>query len=105
MSRWNAKVKGASPESSPERRPGLQSGQRPAPVSAGLARDLKAAMEGAQELMKAERFDEALKAYEAILEKHPEAVPAYVGIGNIHARSGDYNGALEYYAEIGRAHV
>lgn len=75
MSRWNAKAKGASPESNPERRPGLQSGQRPAQVSAGLARDLKAAMEGAQELMKAERFDEALKAYEAILEKTSGSSP------------------------------
>ena len=109
MPRWNAKVKGQSPESVLGQHPGPPTGQRPVQrdsrqqSSMGVTKELKEAMEGAQELMKAKRMDEAMKAYEAILEKYPEAALAYVGIGNIHASHGEYDDALEYYA--GALHI
>jgi tetratricopeptide (TPR) repeat protein len=47
--------------------------------------------------MKEQRFDEAIAAYEAVLEKSPDTAQAYIGIGNIHARRGAYDEALECY--------
>ena len=109
MSRWNAKVKEQNPESALGQHPGLPTRQRLVQNegrqqgSMGVTKELKEAMEGAQELMKAQRLDEAMRAYEAILEKYPEAALAYVGIGNIHASRGEYDDALEYYA--GALHI
>ena len=59
--------------------------------------DMKSIIQGARELMKAKRFEEARKIYEELLEKNPSAVPAYVGIGTIHAMRGEFEQALEYY--------
>ena len=109
MSRWNAKIKEQNPESVLGQHLGPPTGQRPVQSDGrqqggtGVTKELKEAMEGAQELMKAKRLDEALRAYEAILEKYPEAALAYVGIGNIHASHGEYDDALEYYA--GALHI
>lgn len=58
---------------------------------------IKAEMEAAMELMKARRFDEAKKGFEALLEKHPDSAPAYLGMGNIYAAMGEHDEALEYY--------
>ena len=43
------------------------------------------------------RYDEAIESFETILLDNPDAAPAYVGLGNAHARKGDYEKALEYY--------
>lgn len=111
MSRWNAKVTRQDPQSMsgqplgqpPGQRLIQDRGRRQGGPGAGPAKDLKDALEKAQNLMKADRFNDALEVYEAILEKHPETALAYVGIGNIHARRGEYDDALEYYA--GALHV
>lgn len=102
MSRWNAKIKNQSPESAIGQRP-LQNENGWLKSGSGVTKDLKEAMEGARELMKANRLDEALKAYEAVLEKYPGAALAYIGIGNVHASRGEYDDALEHYA--GALHI
>lgn len=111
MSRWNANIKGQNAEANPRQPPNQRQGQQlgrggGAPQGGrggGSSKDMKDAIGGARELMKAKRFDEALKVYEAILEKHPEAVQAYIGIGSVHASRGEYDDALEYYA--GALHI
>lgn len=110
MPRWNMKVKEQSPELVLGQHYEQHIRQRPVHNEGGqprngmdIPKDLKEAMEGARELMKAKRLDEALKAYEAILERYPEAALAYVGIGNIHASRGEYDDALEYYS--GALHI
>ncbi|HOE44159.1 MAG TPA: tetratricopeptide repeat protein, partial [Rhodoferax sp.] len=103
MSQWNAKVK--MPSEGQQGRGAQQ--DRGGAASAGKSRagnsDLKAALDSARALFQAKRHDEALRAFEAILEKNPDAVPAYLGIGNVHAAQGHLDDALEYYA--GALHI
>jgi superkiller protein 3 len=102
MALWNAKVKdapaaaetGARAAVVGERRGGARPGQ---PGAGGADNSLKAQLDEARDMMKEQRFDEALAAYETILEKNPDAAQAYIGVGNIHARRGAYDEALEYY--------
>lgn len=103
MSQWNAKVK--EPQESRQGRGKQQSkeGGSAGKSGSGGQKELKAAMEVARGFIQAKRFDEAIKAFEAILEKAPDTVPAYLGIGNIHAAQGNYDDALEYYA--GALHI
>ena len=107
MPKWNAEIKQQDPESGLEKRPVIpgqnpmqSEGKRSSVISTKNVRD---AIESARELIKANRFDDALKVYEEILEKNPDIAPAYVGIGNIHLRRGEYDEALEYYA--GALHI
>ena len=97
MSRWNMKVKEQSSKPAVEQSQVVAQGQIQN-RRGGVNQELKEAMEGARQLMNSKRYDEALTAYEAILERYPEAALAYVGVGNIHAIRGEYDDALEYYA-------
>ncbi len=64
---------------------------------------LREPMEAAREFVKAKKYDEAIKAFEAILDINPDAVQAYTGLGNVYSAKGDYENALEYYA--GALHI
>jgi len=51
----------------------------------------------AAQLMKENRYDEALSAFEAILEKDPNSKQAHLGIGVICLKQKDYEGALTHF--------
>lgn len=108
MSQWNAQIKDQAQGPGQQRgtedlqqrgRPGGKEGGG----GAGPGKDMKAALNAARQLSKDRRHDEALAAFEAILKQHPDAAPAYMGLGNLHAGKGEYDKALEYYA--GALHI
>lgn len=63
----------------------------------------KLRIEAARNHVQAERFDEALKLFEAVLQDDPETAAAYIGIGNILMRKGQHREAEDYYQ--GALHV
>ena len=66
--------------------------------SGGQGGDLKEAMDAAREHIKSKQYDESIKAFEKILEENPEAVQAYLGMGNACLRKGEYDKALECFS-------
>ena len=85
MTEWNAKALGRQrgSESRADRTQG---------------RNLKAEIEAVREHIEANRFEEARSVLEAILQENPDAVPAYMAMGSLHARKGEYDHAIEFYS-------
>lgn len=104
MAKWDARVSTASdgdraaPARNPAGNPAGGSGAR-GPVD----RDLRGLMESARGLLQAGKFDEAISAFENVLERNPHFAPAYYGVGNAHFRKGNLDDALEYYS--GALHI
>ncbi len=98
MSKWDAKVSVKPGRPGAGSKKGQGQGGRGQGGPQGGGGDLRESMQAARELVKAKQFDEAIKAFEDILETNPDAVQAYTGLGNVYAAKGEYENALEYYA-------
>ena len=57
----------------------------------------KSSMKIAFELIKENRYDEAVSAFEAIIEKEPDSKQAHLAIGNIYLKQKDYDKALTHF--------
>ncbi|MBB1073360.1 tetratricopeptide repeat protein [Rhodoferax sp. 4810] len=104
MALWNAKIKPQEQLPASPNSPISHATNAPSPSLTSFAgREIKTALDAARELVTAERYDEARRAFEAILEQNPQVIAAYIGIGNLCARQAQYDEALEYYA--GASHL
>lgn len=65
-----------------------------------LTEDLIKELETGNALYEQEKFEEAIDAYQAIMEKFPDAYILYRNIGNCYFRMEDYERAEEFYLKI-----
>ena len=65
--------------------------------------NIKDLAQRARASIKENRFDDALAIYDQILKQNPEAVAAYMGMGNVHMRCGRLDEAENYFK--GALHV
>ncbi len=62
--------------------------------------ELKAALSRGNELYEAGKYDEAVAAYQTIVEANPDAYVIYLNIGNCYFQQQRYGQAEEYYRKV-----